>query len=156
MAVIGGAGLATFQWQSFSCRLPPAIRDIESVKLTGQVEQAVWRLHTCLLETGDTKSQFTSDCLDTRALALVVPVRGFFRGCALSGPQATSAIRGFWSCAIYNSRLSASAVILLARTTALRRKQRLRVFRAAGCATGHRASLFHMGNIDVWKFSCRI
>ncbi len=64
MALVGGAGLATFHWQGFPDRIPPAIRSIDSVKLTVDFEQSVWRLHTCLLESGDTKSQFTPDCIE--------------------------------------------------------------------------------------------
>ena len=64
MTVVAGVGLATFHWQGFSIRIPQAIRDVDTVKLSPELEQAVWRLNTCLLETGDGRSQFTSDCIE--------------------------------------------------------------------------------------------
>ena len=64
MTAIAGAGFAAFQWQGFPTRIPPVIRSIESVKLNADFEQSVWRLHTCLLERDDLKSQFTPDCIE--------------------------------------------------------------------------------------------
>ena len=61
MTAMGAAGLTVFERQGLPERIPAAIRDITTIPLD---EVADWRLHTCLLETDDKASQFTSDCLD--------------------------------------------------------------------------------------------
>jgi len=61
MAAVGVVGLVTYHAGGFESRVPAAIRDLTNVKVD---ERTAWRMHTCLLETLEDKSQFAAECVE--------------------------------------------------------------------------------------------
>jgi len=59
-------GIWVFYEAGVPQRIPAAVREVAQLQITPELEKSAWRLHTCLLETDDTKAQFTSDCLESR------------------------------------------------------------------------------------------